>query len=194
VSDAPSSRLRALHELRVKGYVDREDEAFEALAASGLARRRAPGWTLTPDGRAAHADAVTAELGAGTRDEVESGYRCFLGLNPSLLQVCTDWQLRGGGVNDHRDRDYDTDVIERLGAVHAEAVAVLEQLAAALPRFGGYATRLQNALDRVRAGDHDWFTRPVVDSYHAVWFELHEDLLATLGIDRGHEGRLVGGT
>jgi hypothetical protein len=24
-----------------------------------------------------------------------------------------------------------------------------------------------------------------MDSYHTVWFELHEDLLATLGLERG---------
>jgi len=26
-----------------------------------------------------------------------------------------------------------------------------------------------------------------MSSYHTVWFELHEDLLATLGIDRASE-------
>ena len=56
-----------------------------------------------------------------------------------------------------------------------------------LPRFARYAPRLTNAVDRVRAGEVDWFTKPVLDSYHTVWFELHEDLLATLGIERGEE-------
>jgi hypothetical protein len=28
----------------------------------------------------------------------------------------------------------------------------------------------------------------VIDSYHTVWFELHEDLLSTLGIERASEG------
>ena len=28
----------------------------------------------------------------------------------------------------------------------------------------------------------------MIDSYHTVWFELHEDLLATLGIERSSEG------
>ncbi|MDQ1375434.1 MAG: hypothetical protein QOJ09_2772, partial [Actinomycetota bacterium] len=28
---------------------------------------------------------------------------------------------------------------------------------------------------------------PLIDSYHTVWFELHEDLLSTLGIERGSE-------
>ena len=43
------------------------------------------------------------------------------------------------------------------------------------------------ALRRVRAGEHDWFTKPVIESYHTVWFELHEDLLASLGLDRSSE-------
>jgi hypothetical protein len=28
----------------------------------------------------------------------------------------------------------------------------------------------------------------MIASYHTVWFELHEDLLATLGIERSSEG------
>ena len=27
----------------------------------------------------------------------------------------------------------------------------------------------------------------MIDSYHTVWFELHEDLLATLGLERAAE-------
>jgi hypothetical protein len=29
----------------------------------------------------------------------------------------------------------------------------------------------------------------MIDSYHTVWFELHEDLLATLGRQRSQERR-----
>lgn len=184
----PASRLLALHELRVKGYVDRDDERFLELEREGLARRRPPGWTLTPDGRAAHAEAVAAEVGP-KRDAVEDAYARFREVNPALLQVCTDWQLRDGAVNDHTDGAYDDEVLERLGQVHDRIQPVLRDLAAALDRFAPYGERLQNALDRVRAGEYEWFTRPVLDSYHTVWFELHEDLLGTLGRSRGDEGR-----
>ena len=34
-------------------------------------------------------------------------------------------------------------------------------------------------------------TKPVIESYHTVWFELHEDLLVTLGLDRAAETALV---
>jgi hypothetical protein len=56
-----------------------------------------------------------------------------------------------------------------------------------LARFDGYGDRFAEALARVRAGEVEWFTRPLIDSYHTVWFELHENLLATLGIERVRE-------
>jgi hypothetical protein len=43
-------------------------------------------------------------------------------------------------------------------------------------------------MEQIRAGDTDWFTKPMIPSYHTVWFEMHEDLLSTLGIERGSEG------
>jgi hypothetical protein len=88
-------------------------------------------------------------------------------------------------VNDHGDAEYDRGVVERLAAVDEGVRPVTADLAAALERYDRYGPRLAAALDRVRAGDGDWFTKPLVDSYHTVWFELHEDLMATLGIQRG---------
>ncbi|MEK8226978.1 hypothetical protein NKG05_14185 [Oerskovia sp. M15] len=51
--------------------------------------------------------------------------------------------------------------------------------------------RIRRALHRgapTRPGrEGGWVDRTDVDSCHRVWFELHEDLVATLGIDRGTE-------
>ena len=44
--------------------------------------------------------------------------------------------------------------------------------------------RFEHAYARVAAGDTDYFTKPLIGSYHDVWMELHEDLLTTLGIER----------
>ena len=76
-----------------------------------------------------------------------------------------------------------------LAAVHERIEPVLIALAGALWRFGRYPERLGNAMRRVQLGESEWFTKPLLDSYHTVWFELHEDLLATLGLQRGAEGR-----
>jgi hypothetical protein len=194
-----------LHGLRLKGFAETDvlaestglDDvtvirALEAFAGEGLVTRKqgvdVSGWVLTPQGRAEHEKRLADELdAAGARADIEALYGRFTGLNPGLLQVCTDWQLRGGTVNDHTDGAYDAEVVSRLGDLHERAVPVVAALTATMDRFGGYGPRLQWAVDHVRCGDGAWFDKPLTDSYHTVWFELHEDLLATLGLERATE-------
>jgi DNA-binding MarR family transcriptional regulator len=199
-----------LHGVRLKGFAEASaiadlwrldegavDAELKELADDGFVQRRegrVTGWSLTPDGRAQHAHLVAAELeDAGTRPQVEVAYRSFREVNPELLATCTAWQLRatetGQSVNDHLDPAYDGSVVQRLAGVHERIEPVLEALGAALWRFGRYPERLANAVRRVQLGESEWFTKPLLDSYHTVWFELHEDLLATLGLQRGAEGR-----
>ena len=54
-----------------------------------------------------------------------------------------------------------------------------------LHRFAGYPERYSAALDRVDRGERAWVAQPTIESCHTVWMELHEDLLATLGLERG---------
>lgn len=51
----------------------------------------------------------------------------------------------------------------------------------------GNDTRFDVALHSALAGQNEWVDRTDIDSCHRVWFQLHEDLLATLGIDRRTE-------
>ncbi len=151
--------------------------------------QRAKGWMLLGAGRAEGERLVAAEVDAsGARAQIHGLYRSFLVLDPELKAACTDFQVRSDQtLNDHTDPDYDNGVISRLADVNRRVQPVIAQLSEALDRFGHYGGRLQSALDRVLGGDTDWFTKPSLDSYHEVWFELHEDLLATLGIDRAAE-------
>jgi hypothetical protein len=202
---ASDPRFLVLHAVRLKGFADDDVVAtrvgfdpgahLEALRDSGLAIKRdgrLTGWALTPDGRAHHAKLIADELSAsGQRDVVEAGYNRFLAINQKILAVCTLWQIRtidGAEVpNDHSDAIHDADAIARLAKIDAAVQPVCTDLAAALARYRGYGDRLAAARAKVEAGDTDWFTKPLIDSYHTVWFELHEDLLATLGIDRSKE-------
>ncbi|MGH9185749.1 MAG: MarR family transcriptional regulator [Acidimicrobiales bacterium] len=198
------TQLHVRHAIRLKGLAataaivaaTRLDEAtvvagVDALAALGHVTERTgvlTGWALTPEGREAHARAIRAEVAqSGRAADVEDAYRRFLSLNGTMLALCTDWQLRDGAVNDHTDHGYDAAVLDRLRLLDGELRPVLVDLAAAFERFGSYLARVAAALDHIDHGDHDWFTRPVIDSYHTIWFELHEDLLATLGIARASE-------
>ncbi len=206
---APSEpRTLVMHGLRLKGFAEAAsvaevatvDEAaavseLNALVDEGLATHRSgriSGFSLTPAGRADHARRLSAELEAlGVREAIETTYRSFLTHNGRLLAVCTAWQLRevnGQSIpNDHTDAAYDAQVIAQLGELHAIVAPICVELAASLDRYGRYGPQLSHALERVQAGELEWFTKPMVDSYHTVWFELHEDLLATLGIERGTE-------
>ncbi len=153
---------------------------------------RMSGWRLTPAGRAEGERLLAEELDAlGVRDALEAAHAEFRRVNPELLAVCTRWQLRtvdGERVpNDHTDADHDAAVLAELDALHVRVEPVIDALAAVLARYRLHGARLRIALDHVRAGDHDWFTTPMFPSYHSIWFELHEDQLATLGIDRESE-------
>ncbi|WP_392542708.1 hypothetical protein [Oryzobacter telluris] len=68
------------------------------------------------------------------------------------------------------------DVGARLRGVEAS-------LTASLGRFAGYRARFLTALFRAD-DDPAWLAGTSVDSCHRVWFELHEDLVATLGVSR----------
>jgi hypothetical protein len=206
----PDPRLVVLHAVGLKGVGSSE----AVVTATGLApadvaallqdlheagwvehRGGTPsGWALTRVGRKERDVLLAGELdAAGARAAVADAYRRFLGVNSGLLAACTAWQLRDTGgtaaPNDHADAAYDAAVVRRLVELDARSRPVVADLAAALARYGAYRSRLDHALGRVVAGEGDWFTRPLIDSYHTVWFELHQDLLDTLGIERGDEER-----
>jgi hypothetical protein len=126
------------------------------------------------------------EPGSHEESACVRAYEAFEPLNREVLQLCTDWQVRpGGALNDHRDAAYDWSLIDRLTAVDERTGPLLRRLGGAVHHFAPYRERLRSARRRVVDGEHDWFTSPRVDSYHTVWMELHEDLLAALGWERG---------
>jgi hypothetical protein len=199
-----SSDLLVLHALRCGGFAGLAalsdatglpESAVESelidLAVAGFVTRvpgEFGGWGLTDAGRAADAERIAGELeSAGARTVVVKAYDEFLVLNPELLDLCTAWQTRSaGGVvvpNDHTDAPYDSRVLDLFSDFHQRAEVVCADLFAELPRFRRYGVRLTDALARARSGAHVYVTDST-RSYHSVWFQLHEDLLATLGIPR----------
>ncbi|MEV6347166.1 transcriptional regulator [Actinoplanes sp. NPDC051851] len=148
------------------------------------------GWTLTERGRDEDGRRLAAELDrAGARHAVEQGHAIFETLNGRLVKACTDWQLRPTAgdrlaTNDHRDTQWDEGVLDELTTLDGELKELIAALAVVLARFGDYHERFSSALARARAGEQQWVAGIGVPSCHAVWMELHEDLLSTLGIPR----------
>jgi hypothetical protein len=157
------------------------------------------GWSLTDRGRAENERRLAAELSdvPGGDATVRRVHHAFLPLNARLQQACTDWQIRPApgdplAANDHSDGGWDGRVLRALGALARELAPLGAELGGILDRFRGYDTRFAAALHRAAAGEPAWVDRSGVDrsgadSCHTVWFELHEDLIATLGLRRGAE-------
>lgn len=197
-----NTELLALHGLAVKKAAeapevarvmglgaDEVEKALEAATAAGDAVGAKGKYMLTPKGRA-RLDAAYPEECAGLRadERLTGGYERFEHVNRALLALFTDWQtMTVGGEqvpNDHSDPDYDAAIVDRLGDLHEQAEPILRRLAGPVERLDLYRTRLEAAYDKVLAGETDYVSGVRVDSYHTVWFELHEDLLRLLGRTR----------
>lgn len=191
--------VRVLHAVRVLGYADTERIGHRAdvspdaaLRHLGEAWRRGwvlpssfagdEGWSLTESGKAHDEDLMATELDeTGARGVVESAYRDFLPLNEVVTGALTAWQLTEMGIGAHRATL--TDTIATLETA-ATALAEIERLLTSrLARFSGYHHSFRTALTHARATPA-WIVGTDRDSCHRVWFELHEDLIATLGLTR----------
>lgn len=194
------SELAVLQAVRLKGRISLPDLAatlhedtevvastVKQLTASGLLVDGAA-LRITQSGRARLETLLTKERKGIDAAAMRAIYNDFRSVNAEFKSLTTDWQLKGGpeGIpNTHDDAEYDAAVLARLDDVHARAVPIIEAAAAQSPRLAVYVPKLVAALDRIRSGETTWLTRPLIDSYHTVWFELHEELILAIGSSRG---------
>jgi pyruvate,orthophosphate dikinase len=163
----------------------------QRLEEQGVVGRVAGALQLTVDGTARAEKLFEADRerwGSGSADAALDG---FLPLDHRMKSTVTAWQMREVGgeqvINDHADGEYDTDVLRQLAELHADTQGWLQSLGTAVSRFAAYLDRFDRAMAAVRAGDHRFVASPRVDSYHSVWFELHEDLIRLAGRTREDE-------
>jgi len=190
--------------LAIKGFVtadglapclfSTEDETaatLEGLAAEGLTEPFGAMVKLTDEGKARADGLMAADREAWGADRAEAALDAFLPLDSRMKETVTAWQMRdvGGSMvpNDHSDEAYDARVLADFASLHEDAVAWLATLTDGLPRLEQYRARLLRAAGEVAAGDHAYIASPRVDSYHNVWFELHEDLILLAGRTREDE-------
>lgn len=187
LSDADRLRFRVFHAIAVRGFATPDQVALSAgldreVAATVLANAVEAGHatvgkaelhTLTATGKGAYLLLRDEAVAPEVRQRVTEHYDRFLEPNLVFKQLATDWQL--GTVSDPH---------QQLDAIHADVVTILDGLADVDERFGIYRIRLSAAADSFHAGNRDAFAKPLSDSYHDVWMELHEDLLATTGRER----------
>lgn len=210
MSHRSEPQLLMLHAVRLLGFTDEGSIAQRAGASAEettIFLREAErtgwvqhlelfdlnGWSLTDFGKWENERQLAHERRSADPDnEIAAIYREFLPLNARMLSATTDWQIRpradeAFASNDHSDANWDARVLDEVEALGVELAPLVERLTNVLTRFEGILTRYEAALSRAKDGQTEWIDRTDVDSCHLVWFQLHEDLIATLSIDRGTE-------
>jgi pyruvate,orthophosphate dikinase len=196
----PSPLLATLQAVRLKGRTTAADvaaatgsdeaaagAALASLVGDGLLVEKSDRFRLTPEGKEQLGVWLEEERGTVDVAALEPLYEQFDPHNSRLKELASAWQQRDGEMNDHTDAEYDGKVLEGLDALHADFGPLVDRFVELAPRLAPYPARFTGALEKVRAGDHAYFLRPIIDSYHTVWFELHEDLIGLLGRNRQDE-------
>lgn len=203
-SEAAVSTDHVVRTLAIKGYAmadmlglalgvtaDESAAALERLAADGIVKDAGGMFSLTDDGKALGAEMLDADREAWGAESATAALDAFIELDGEMKAIVTAWQMKEVNgeqvLNDHGDADYDAAVLERLAALHVKATAWLVPLCEQLPRLTAYGRRLDTAAEQAAAGDGMYIASPRVDSYHGVWFELHEDLIRLSGRTREEE-------
>lgn len=164
---------------------DRLDVVFLELVERGLCTHSGSGLRLTPDGHRRLSTLLAEERMNSDQAVARRLYREFCGFNGELKQIITAWQLRDhASPNDHTDTAYDQAVLDRLRDLHEIVKPLLDRLGDLAPRLRRYAPRFGEARARLAEGDHTFVASISKDSFHTLWFELHEDLLSITGGSR----------
>jgi len=160
---------------------------LEQLAERGAIVAGDAGYSLTTGGTAWLDERLAEERADRPSAVLEALYGEFEEHNVRLKKIVTDWQLREvDGVvvpNDHSDPAYDERLRRALVNLDDRFRPLLERLIQLVPRWAMYVPRFDAAIDEI---DHDdrFIASPLLDSYHTVWFELHEELFLAQGLER----------
>jgi len=168
---------------------DDVEQQLKAAATSDRAIEANGKYMLSPLARIALESDYSRHY-ARQRDDADflTAYEAFEDINVQLKALITDWQtIEVGGqrvANDHSDTAHDQKIIDRLGNLHERADGILNRLSQGLPRLDYYRKHLLAALEKAEDGAIEWISDARIESYHTLWFELHEDLLRIVGRTR----------
>lgn len=179
--------LGTLHALRVKGLGRTEDVerisgiggtdvVLAELVADGLATEHGGWFAPTPAGIDRDREALREGLGDEAAALEVLYERRFLPINVRFKSLATSWQ-----------EGEQFELVERAAEIHDEIDALLSDAERYAPHLGRYRERLAELMDAFLSGQGAVLTAAAGPSYHNTWFELHEDLITTLGRVREKE-------
>ena len=200
----PVSEADVLRSLSIKGNASADDLAVALMAApervgkildslieAGSATFSSSAVRLTETGERQAAATIESDRQLCGTENALAALDAFVSLDDRVKSIVTSWQLRTIDgqqlMNDHLDAAYDAGVLADLESVHAEVSGWFSSLGGMPAHLDTYRDRLQAAVAEATAGDRRFVASPLVDSYHGIWFELHEALIRLSGRSREDE-------
>jgi pyruvate,orthophosphate dikinase len=135
------------------------------------------GFAMLPAGRDAVLEALAAERAAIDPAAIDAAFTAFDALDREFKALVSSWQQAAPA---EADAAWGA-ALSGLEQLHERLGPVVAQAAGLVPRLAPFAGRFAQALAAVRAGDRSMLASPLKESYHTVWFELHEELIALSG-------------
>jgi hypothetical protein len=164
----------AVHVIALRGLVPRLGADGQELLDAGLVAPVQGGFQLTAAGHSSHRALLERERSTLDLSRLEMVYAPVAGLAPVLARVRRAWRQPLGRLARRR-------LILQLCDLVDDTAPVLRRAVVIAPRFSGYLPRFNAAAAKLRAGELDYAFATDLDSVGAVWQELHEDFLQTLG-------------
>jgi pyruvate,orthophosphate dikinase len=164
---------------------------IDLLLTGGLIESEADAFRLTSRGKVRATALIETDRTTWGSERAQVALSAFHDLDLRVKEVVTGWQLREVGgtqvLNDHTDPAYDAAVLGRLADLHHDALKWVSSLSERPAALTHYRFRLDRALASASTGDQRYVASPRVDSYHSIWFELHEELILLAGRSRAEE-------
>ena len=152
-----------------------------AAEAAGLVASGPRGYRLTADGRAQVADALAVERGSLDPAVAMGLYERFGRIDRTFKELVTDYQVS----------DLPTKfswAVAGMSEVHPAVQELVARAVELVPRLAPYRARFDTAMDHVQHGEEKYLVSVLLDSYHTIWFQFHEELIAMVGRTRADEG------
>lgn len=181
-----STEREVLHVLAMEGIADTDTvvaetgleesvvvETLAALEASGLVEEEGF-WYATDAGERRLDELCRSRFDPTERDRLREVLDRFEELDDRLKALASDWQ-----------ESREAALVADLGDLHEDVESLFAGLDDGVAdAYRPYLADLSAARAALADGEEAYFTSTEVDSYHEVWFDLHDDLLRTLGAGR----------
>ena len=149
-----------------------------------LFRQTPRGFVLSVQGRDWVIERLASEVKSVKAEAFNDCYVRFGPFNARLKQIVSTWQTVSEA--DEREQAW-SKVISSIEQLQDNLSPLLEEAARHVERLRPYKRRLQHAIEAIKKGDESMLASPLKESYHTIWFEYHEELIALSGRDRATE-------